>query len=478
MTPEQWLPILAKRLDDNRPRTQLLKSYMDGNAPLPEAGKDVRESWQRFQKEARTNLGLLILEAVTDRIVVKGILVNGDAESDVAKQAQRIWRDNRMDHICQEWLRDGLALRQSYLTCWTGDTGRAVITSDSPETMIVASDPLQPWRPRSGLRAWRDIDRVLDYALVWAEDSYQVFSRPSVETRDQSTVLRTLVQGKWDPDLSTPEPVPADSPPVVVFNNPGGLGEYEPHIDLINRINNGILYRLVIVAMQAFRQRAFQRKVGADGKAADRLPSQDEQGNAIDWGKIFEPAPAALWDLPPGVELWESGTTDITQLLMASKDDIRQLSAVSRTPLPILMPDNTNTSAAGAIASETGYIAKCTTRLAEAKIGLEAILVKALQVEGVEGLEDLTVTVEFEPVERVSTSEKFQAAQAAKGAGLSIKSIQRDVLGWGPDEIRQDALDRADEMLTAMALAPKPVQQPRNAPPQNVNDRAGNGRPR
>lgn len=465
MLPEQWLPVLAKRMDDNAPRVQLLKSYMNGNAPLPYAGKNAREAWIEFQKEARTNWGQLILEAVTDRIVSKGILVAGDAQSDVAKQAQRIWRDNRMDHVFEEWLRDGLTFAQSYLTVWN-DNGRAKIKADSPETMIVASDPLQPWRVRASLRCWRDIDRELDYALVCSEDSYQVFGRASRIDNKQTSVLTGLVQGEWDPDPSTPEPVfTGTPPPVVVYSNPGGVGEYEPHIDVINRINNGIVRRLSIEAMQAFRQMALESAEGTSG-----LPKKDENGNDIDWSEIFSLHPAALWDLPPGVKIWESQTTDITPLLASSKDDIRQLSAVSRTPLPILMPDNTNTSAAGAIASETGYISKCGKRLAEAKIGGEAILVKALQLEGVEGLEEMTVDLQFESVERVSLSEKYQAAQMAKAAGESQKAIDRDILGKSPDEMRQDALDRATEALQAAAqaaaLAPRPV-----------NDRSGNSRP-
>jgi hypothetical protein len=459
-TPEEWLPVLAKRIDDAAPRTRLLRSYMDGNAPLPEAGPNTRESWKRFQRESRTNWGLLILEAVTDRIVKKGILVNGDSQSDVARQAQRIWRDNRMDHVFQEWLRDGLALRQSFFTCWQGEDGRAVITSDSPDTMCVAADPLQPWRVRAALRCWRDLDMEKDFALVMAEDSLQYFSRPA---RVEDKFLTGMVQGDWRPNDG---PVAAASkPPVAVYNNPGGMGEYEPHLDVINRINNGILERRVIQAMEAFRQRALKSKAERGG-----LPKKDGDGNDIPWGDIFAPAPGALWDLPPDVDIWESSPTDIRPLLEGSKDDIRQLSAVSRTPLPILMPDNTNTSAAGAISAETGYISKCGTRLAEAKVGVEAILVKALEVEGVEGLEDLTVSVEFEPVERVSTAEKYQAAGQAK-AILSSKSIQRDILGWGPDEIRQDAIDRADEALRAMALMP-PVQ--RQTP---VNDRTGTDRP-
>jgi len=463
-TPEQWLPVLAKRMDDNGPRVRRLKSYRDGNAPLPEAGDNVRESWQRFQREARTNWGQLILEAVTDRIVPKGIVVAGDSQSDVAKQAQRIWRDNRMDSVIQDWIRDGLSYRQSYLTCWPSENGRAVITADSPESMCVATDPLQPWRVHAALRCWRDVNAGNDFAVVWAEAGYQKFSRPSMSTTDSgSTVLTTLVQGKWYPLSEAVET--GKAPPVVVFNNPSGVGEYEPHTDLINRINNGILRRLTIEAMQAFRQRALKADKDSGG-----LPRKDENGNDIDWGKIFEPAPGALWDLPPGLDLWESQSTDIQPLLMASKDDVRQLSAVTRTPLPILMPDNTNTSAAGANAAEGGYIARCASRLAEAKIGGEAILLKALETEGVDGLDSLTIELLFEPVERVTLTEKYQAMQMGAAAGEPIQALEADVLGLSPEQVRQNDVRRAAAAMNALFAQPK-------APAVSGSDSAGNGRP-
>ena len=493
MTPEEWLPVLAKRLDNDATRVKFLRRYMDGDAPLPEGRANVRESWKRFQRDARTNWGQLILEAVTDRIVPKGILVDGSADNDLAVQARRVWRDNRMDSVFATWLRYGLAMRQSYLTCWTGDDGRAVITADSPESMIVASNPLQPWRIRAAARFWRDIDRGADYAIVWSEDAYQTFTRPSrmdqaVQTGIDSTrfnpstgyvagpVLTELMQGTWTPDESTPDQVSTGRPPpVVVYNNPGMVGEYEPHLDVINRINQQMLDILSIVSMLAFRQRALKRT-----DTGEPLPQVDENGNAIDWAARLEYAPGALWDLPPGIDIWESQTTDILPLLAGVKDHIRQLSAVTRTPLPILMPDNTNTSAAGAISAETGYIAKCGARLSEAKIGGEAILVKALELEGDIQL-DATVDLQFEPIERVSTAEKYQAAQTAKAAGQSIKSIQRDILGWGPDEIRQDSLDRADELLTAMTLTvPRTRQEARQLRDQvsDVAPVASNGQAR
>lgn len=497
-SPSEWLLVLANRLDERSPRISLLRSYQDGHAPLPQGGENVRASWARFQKESRTNWGGLILEAVTDRIVVKGVTVAGDSQSPVADQANRIWRDNRMDSVFASWLRDGLAYGEAYLTCWAGDDGRAIITAESPECMVVASDPLQPWRVRAAARFWRDDDVELDYALVMAGGMFQYFTRParegdhpvvagvagspsrfgdnSAEGSSRRAFRRTVKDDRWEP---VDDPIRIDggadgsgaSPLVSVYRNPGGCGEYEPHVDLINRINNGILDRRVIQAMQAFRQRALRSKDDSGG-----LPQKDAEGNDIDWARLFEPAPGALWDLPPGIDIWESAQTDIQPLLAGSLADIRQLSAVTRTPLPILMPDNTNTSAAGAIATETGYIAKCQSRLTEAKIGAEAILVKALQLEGVQGLDDLTVRVEFEPVERVSTAEKYQAASMAV-AVQSRRSIQSGLLGWSADEIRQDALDQADEALRNASLLRQPTGGGRSSgrPVAGVSDLEGEG---
>lgn len=441
-TPAEWLPILAKRMDDDMSRVKMLGQYSNGNAPLPEGGKNVRASWERFQKQARTNWGGLISEAVADRIVPNGITVGGASDSEEAAAAQLVWRNNQMDSVFKQWLRYGLDFGTSFFTLWAGDV--PVITADSPETMVVAADPLQPWRVRAALRVWRDLDVEKDFAMVWCEGSRQKFSRDCY-TQNSRRRLVLRIGGDW-----TPEAAPVDTagpPPVVVYNNPGGQGEFEPHIDIINRINKGMLDRLTIAAMQAYRNRALKAAAGEKG-----LPRVDEDGNQIDWAKVFEPAPGALWELPPGIDIWESQATDIRPLLDASRDDIRQLASASRTPLPMLMPDTANQSAAGAIATESGYLAKCADRCAAAKIGGTAVLVAALKLMGFEASE--TVELTFEPVERVSLAEKMAAAAQAKTAGLPLKTIMRKYLAFSPEELAQADLDRADEALSAGIFTP------------------------
>lgn len=433
-------------MDDGMPRIRLLKRYVDGDAPLPEADKNTREAWRRFQKQARTNWGRMIREAVADRIVPNGITIGGSATSSEAQRAQLIWRNNRMDSVLKDWVRDGLTFAESYLTTWSPNTAGdvPVITKDSPESMCVAEDPLQPWRVRAALRVWRDLDAGKDFAIVWMFGARQKFSRDCY-TGTRMRLVRG-VQGGWEPvgdAVAT-----AGSPPVAVYRNPDGIGEFESHLDVINRINGGVLRRLSIEAMLAFRSRAVRAKEGTPG-----LPQKDVNGNDIDWSVALPFAPGALWNLPPGVDVWESATTDITPLLTASKDDIRHLASSTSTPLPMLMPDNANESAAGATATNQGYLSKCADRCAEAKIGATAALVQALSTDGTD-VGDATVDLSFEPVEMVSLAEKMASAAQARAAGMPVKTIWRNVLGWSPEEIAQADQDLADETLTTMLATP------------------------
>lgn len=470
-TPQEWLNTLARRLDLRRNHVEKLRSYSDGNAPLPEMNKETEEAWMRFQAKARTNWGELIVSSVVDRIVPNGLTVKGDSKSPKALAAQRIYRDNRMDSVIKDWVRFGLIYTQSYLTCWRGEDGKPVITADSPETMCVITNPLQRWRPKAALRVWRVDEEAKDFAMVWTEGRWDLFSRPTYTSVEHKVIptrwLTNLAEGQWTHQDSGA----SMGIPVVLYNNPGGAGEFENHLDLIDRINEGILQRLVIVALQAFRQRAL---------TGGMLPEKDENGKTIDWAKVFAPAPGALWNLPEGLDIWESQQVDTGPILAASKDDVRQLSAVTRTPLPMLMPDTANSSAEGARSTENGYIFRCRDRATEARLGSIAIMVIAMAMSGQPLDDDENLDVTFEPVERITLAEKYQAALAAKNAGESIKSIQRNVLGYSPDQIAQDAIDRAQDALVAASMAPPPPQtsvqelngsRPQRIPSQRVDQR-------
>ena len=439
-----WFPILAKRIDHEQPRIRRLRRYIEGDAPLPEMGPNLRAAWQRFQRKARTNWAELIVESAVDRVVPQGIQINGSADSVEANHVETIWRDNRMDVVLKTWLRDGIAYRDSYLCLWEED-GKAVITAESPETMYAATDPARPWIVRAALKAWRDRDVETDYAWVWVPGGRQMFSRPSY-TGNGRRMHSRVQNGSWTV-ASEFEPIDGDIP-IYVYRNPTGWGEFERDTDLIDRINHDVLQRLVTTSMQAYRQRALKRSADDPDNYEDE--SKDSEGNDVDLTKVFEPAPGALWDLPAGIDIWESQYTDITPMLTAEKADLRDLAAKTRTPLPMLLPDSANQSAEGAKSAQVGFYAKARNRCDVAKITLAAALLKAMRVEGVEP--SGTIDVVMENPEYVTITEKYAAAMQAKQAGESWKSIERNILGYTPEQIQQDAKDRAGEQLAAAML--------------------------
>ena len=456
MTPQEWLNVLASRLDKRQPEIAVKRSYVNGEAPLPESGENVRAAWAAYQRKARTNYGGLATKSLCNRIRAVSVTVGSDDDIEATTAARRIFRDNRLAVQFSDAVIDSAVTGIGYLLLGM-DADGAVITAEKPELFIAAPDPLRPWVARAAAKVWRDADAAQDYALVWANGQRQEFSR-SAYVIDTTTVIRSAAGG-WLPTGRAESY--QGNPPVAILDWEDPAGFVYPHHDVIDRINLGKLQRLVIAAMQAFRQRALKK---------NNLPAgwdKDEDGNDIDLAKVFEPSPGALWDLPEGIDIWESSTTDIMPLLEGEKADARDFAAVSGTPISVFIPDGANQSAEGAHNAKDQQISQAQDAIDRFKPAAAGIMVRALAAEGFD-LGGVTVDVQFAKPEHVSMSEKYAAAAQAKQAGESIKTIQRKILGYTPEEMTQAEQDLADEQLSA-ALAVQ-AATPTDAPAsENVN---------
>jgi hypothetical protein len=459
-TCDDWLPILAKRLDDRYvgsttegeyPGVEKLRRYAHGHADLPEMGPNLRASWAAFQRKARRDLGGLAVGSLADRCAPNGIRIGTADTSPALIAARRIWRDNRMDVQVAEAIHDYLETRYAYLVVGT-DGGQAVITREKPEEFIAATDPLRPWKAIAAEKVWRDRDAGLDFARVWVTGAAQMYVRPMCN--EFGTERSGASGGDWL--RMTPEPELYDGdPPIIVWER--GEALLEPHLDVIDGINLGKLHRLVITAMQAFRQRALKKD--KDAPEIDK----DADGNDIDLSKVFEPSPGALWELPEGWSVWESQTAELIPLLEGEKADVRDFAAVLRTPISAFIPDGQNQTAEGAAQAKEGQISRAHAVIRDASPSLAVMIVYALRAEGMD-LGGDTVEILWTPPEHVSMTEKYTAAVQAKAAGRSRKGILRDILGMSPDQIAQEETDAAgDALMAALALpmtAPAPAPTP------------------
>ena len=105
-TPEEWLAYLTAKMDKERPRTDLLRSYTNGSSPLPEMGPNLAKAWLKFQRRARTNPGKLVVSALVDRLIPNGVTVGASEDSPAAQAAVRIWRDNRLKVVFSDAIWD------------------------------------------------------------------------------------------------------------------------------------------------------------------------------------------------------------------------------------------------------------------------------------------------------------------------------------------------------------------------------------
>lgn len=446
-TPSEWLNILTKKLDSQIKKVESLRRYMTGQAPLPEMGENLREQWEKFQRKSVTNSAGLIVSTLAERIIPNGVTI-GDGNNDALMgRARRIWRDNRLDVVFADAIYDCLGVGVAYLLIQADEDGKATITSEDPLQVYSVPDPLRPWKSVAAIKVWRDTIDKTDHLIIWADGMESHWSRQSY---DGDKILSNVV-GKWDLDTQAEY---EGSVPVMRLDNKGYKSEFEDHTGLIDRINWGILQRLCTTAMQSFKQRALETPTE---QAGDGLPEVDENGDQIDYKDIFVAGPGALWELPPGVKLWESSATDIRPMLDAVKDDWRELAAVTQTPLSIMLPDSANQSASGAEAPQKQLVSKARDRINRLQPAMALTLVKALKLEGT-NLGEETLEVLFEPPHAVSITEKYAAAAQAKAAGESLESIQRNILGYSPEQIATDRQQRLSEQFALGLGAPtRPV---------------------
>lgn len=456
MTPDQWLSRLTRRMDERAARLRLLRSYMDGNAPLPEGAEGCRDAFAAFQKKARTNLGELVVEAVAERIIPNGFTLNGAPEDD--DQLRRIFRRNRLGIGFADVVSDMLGLSAGYMIVQEQKRGQALITCERPEQVITDQSPSRPDDVRAGLKVYRDAIANVDRAFLHLPGSVFIYRRPLNHPETAAELVIASVEGGWE--FEGVAETGLNFVPIFPFINRRELGEFEAHTDVLDRINWNILQRLVITAAQAYRQRAVKATDGSP------LPLTDAQGNEIDYNKVFSAAPGALWELPPGFDLWESQQTDLSQILNATKDDLRDLAAVTRTPLPMLVPDGANQSAEGAAAAREGLVFKASDRLKRADVALTSAMGAALAIE--QGSADIVDGVEvlWEPLERRGLQEMADAS--TKATDLPWRDRMAHIWGFSGDAIDKMESNRAADAINDALSAPPVVPAAPPAAPRAV----------
>lgn len=465
-TDEWWLKRLSVALAQRLPRLANLQAWFDGNPPLAYPDK-AGEGFERIQRLARLNLAELIVNAVLYRMTPLAFRTGADADENGDEEANRIWKDNRMKITSAEILEWMLTLSESYgSVAQVPIQGgfKALLRSEHPTQCITEDDPDNPGYAIAALKVYRDDLTNSDVAVLYRRgtDGHMATMRvarhvgnsilPGVRTNAVSKTWQIRPGGwEWEGEA---EELFTETVPIHKFPNRNGKGEFEKHIATLERINHTILQRMIIIAFQAFRQRAVKG-----------VPNTDEDGQEIDYSDIFKSDPGAIWLLPEVAEFWESGQADLGPVLTSVKDDIIHLAVSSQTPLFSVVPDAANGSAEGAALQREGLLFKVDDCISRADHAFAAMMADAFAAEGDSeraNIEDIEVI--WASPRRSSLTERAVSAVQAMAAGAPWRTTMSKFLELTPDEIAQAEKERMDDMFLQAMMGQDPNNKVNSLP--------------
>jgi hypothetical protein len=388
----------------------------------------------------------------------------GDENGD--QMGRKIWDDNGLDVEFPDTAELYLALGDAYMMVGDIDpeTGSPVITGEDPRQVVTIHAPDQQRKVLASAKFFHDSDRDRDVAYLYItgrpagaiDDDGEPLTedeptRMYVAYRDVRQLRNRRVKfspRQWSWDDEREDDLGHHRNPVVRFRRRRGVGVFEKHTDLLDRITWTIFNRMVIMAMQAFRQRAIEGD----------LPTHDEAGNEINYEELFAADPGVLWELPEGIKIWESQLGDLGPALTAAAKDLELVSAVMKLPLSHLVPSAVPQTAEGASLAEKGLVFAVedeNTRCGEA---LRDVMSIAFLVMGqAERAERSKIEVLWAPAERLSLAERADAASKV-GPYVPKRTLRTDILQFPPAAVERMEIEDLQEQLGAPAEPqPEPV---------------------
>lgn len=471
---------LATRLQNRNPQLCTLKTFYDGRETIPTKSvpknMDVTSTsvYKRFVDMCPMNLASTIANAVITSQHPTGFRLVSD-KTMRSTDADDMWNSSGMNVRALNMFMDAAIYGCSYAQVWP-KANPSYISRLSPWTTCLSDD--KDSAVVYGFDEDAGVEYLTLYRLVRDDDGVvqRVYSRTAkqeVESRtlysdsvdDEDSVYslanddtakrpRFKAQFEWDGGVNDDWDfaVKCGCLPIVRYQTPTGKGWFESSLRTLGAIDQQRYQRFCIQEMQAFKQRWISGDLPEYYKESDpAVKYGDAQaGQKVDYSTLFQMGPAALWLMPKGATVGESGTTDITPILTAASQDIKQLAGATGTPLSILSPDVAG-SAEGA---------KLTTRMLRLKVqdmnmrandAFVLLLKMALTADGGSDAYEERFETTWEPVELPSELEQTQAFANVAGR-LPLKTAARRYLHMTETEIAEMVQDAQDTSFsTALA---------------------------
>ncbi|MCV7354486.1 phage portal protein [Mycolicibacterium fluoranthenivorans] len=434
----------------------MLWSYNVGDPPLPQIEEAYRDVFRHVMRKARSNYAPMCLSAMSDRMELQAISTLADDDTNGDDIAAQIMDETGFVAQFKELQDFAFSMGESYGMAVPKGGGVALkngqpcpsVHAIDPRRCIGIPDLTNPTRLRAAV--------VKQYDPITDEQTAFLFLPGRKYTYRHGS-------GGWtfDADVEVEAITGLDELggiPIVRFDNLHGMGEYEPHIDLLDRINDTTLQRIIGFWYQALRQRGLFGDDDEDDEDDDD-DLDGSEGRRIDPENDLKAGPGALWRFPADFKMWESAQTDLGQFINAKRDDVKEFAAVTSTPLHLITPDAANGSAEGAGLMRESLTSKVRDRRTRFTPQLKLLWRMAFAMAG-ETDRGTGMRLNWGPIEFRTLAEQASASSQAVGT-LSLEDRCERIWQMSPEET-----DRNVDRMTADALLGLPTTPGQTAPAQ------------
>lgn len=455
---KRWLKVLTGELDKRRTIIEKTDRYREADHPPPDHVRRIRleTEYRVLMRQAVTNWPELIVGSVRQRLAVTGFRFGNKPADDGAWE---IWQRNALDARSNVLHEAALTNGRAYAIVWTDAEGKAKITPEHASGTVVAYDH-DGYTRTAALKRWTDGERW--YCTLYLPGALYKFQSP-----EKSSGKPTDENG-WEERRVANEDWPLTNPlgvvPVVEFavnrslkpaRFGSGSGEFERVIPIIDRINTTIFAGLLAQAYASFPVRAL---IGVEPSYE---PKTDDNGDPVlEDGKPVMEAVSPIDNLAvdrlitledPNAKLVGLPESDLKNYIAYAEMSIRQLGAITQTPVHYLLGEMVNLSADAIRAAEAGLISKIAAHHIDMGEAWEEVIKLAFAVENPKDPRRVASDAEtiWKDAQNRSLAEMADAASKLT-AILPSSAIWSKVLNATPQEIAEWKADSAADSFSAM----------------------------
>ncbi|WP_256725370.1 phage portal protein [Streptomyces sp. IMTB 2501] len=354
-TPQMWMDYLASKLASRSGNYKRFGEYYDGkHQKMLFAQSKYRTEFAHIFERWNDNFCGLIIDSVNERMFIDGFRLSEEPTEDTI--AREIWQRNRLDSESNAAHLDAMIQGAAYAVVWADDEGKAVISIESAEHMVVQYKPGSRHEIEAASKYYVD-DWGRQFCTLWWGDK--------VYTGDWKI-------GGYSIDRT--EPNPLGRPPVVPIQNRARLVG-EPMSDLAtvipiqDAINKTVADSLVASEYAAWPQRYV---TGLEIQ-------EDENGNPIEPFKVA--VDKLLQAEDPAASFGQFAAADLSNYVDLVDMLVQHMASISRIPFHYMLKGGQPPSGDAITSAEAGLVSKTKERMLHFGEAWEEVIRLAVEVE-------------------------------------------------------------------------------------------------